>query len=180
MNEQNEHPELLTDEELSEQWHYFMAADSNDGSWHYTLNVLRGLAKAQLAKVLKHHLDKMSRFHCKRCGNTRYTEAEDGKIVYSDGICGDCLAKLSRPELREKINNFEEKVRSHSNNWETCPSWKVDKARNAILLLYPSEEEIRKDERDRIRQELGKVSCLEDYADMSKALTSLIYALKES
>jgi len=46
---------LLTDETISEIWHYFEASDSNDNSWHYRLRILRYIAKAQLAECQKHY-----------------------------------------------------------------------------------------------------------------------------
>jgi len=38
---------VMGDDQISERWHYFEHANSNDGSWHYRLGVLRGIAKAQ-------------------------------------------------------------------------------------------------------------------------------------
>ncbi len=31
-----------------------------------------------------------SQFHCFKCGRVWKIDRDDGKIVYSDGICGDC------------------------------------------------------------------------------------------
>ena len=35
-----------------------------------------------------------SQFHCKKCGKTEERETRNGKIIYSDGYCSDCLVKL--------------------------------------------------------------------------------------
>ena len=35
----------LPDDTISERWHYFDNANSNDGSWHYRLKLLKGIAR---------------------------------------------------------------------------------------------------------------------------------------
>ena len=47
-------PPLLSDEEISERWHFKEHSDSNDGSWHYRLGALRWIAQAQREADIKH------------------------------------------------------------------------------------------------------------------------------
>ena len=44
---QPDQSDLLEDDDISERWHQREAAEENDGSWHYRLETLKGIVKAQ-------------------------------------------------------------------------------------------------------------------------------------
>jgi len=97
--------------------------------------------------------------------------------------------RLDRPELEKKIdrilNELEAMVFSITGPIEFTSAIMMlilheeTKAKSKLLALYPDEAEIRQKEREKVSQELGRISCIEDCNDRDKAITSLIYALKE-
>ena len=34
-----------------------------------------------------------SQFHCKKCGKTEKRAGIEGKVIFSEGLCADCLEK---------------------------------------------------------------------------------------
>ena len=86
-------------------------------NWQHELmrtpeKLARRIAKAQLAKRLDRD-ESSSQFHCMRCGMTTKTEAPEGKIIYSDGICARC--KESEKEIRK--SEREKIIQEFRNKW---------------------------------------------------------------